>query len=121
MNLEKELLDAFDRVVHQDHPNPERIDYPGTTVLQKLAAEPVAVQSESILAHIRRCAPCFDELKELRRRRSDQRPEIDATGLSPPPSRRQIRRQVSDPDRAYSRLMHVCAQRVAACSTRFRS
>jgi hypothetical protein len=79
MNLEKELLDAFDRVVHQDHPNPERIDYPGTTVLQKLAAEPVAVQSESILAHIRRCAPCFDELKELRRRRSDQRPQIDAT------------------------------------------
>ena len=69
MNLEEELFDAFDRVVHQDHPNPHRINCPGTSALQKLAIEPVASRSSSVLAHIRQCAPCFDELRELRRRR----------------------------------------------------
>ena len=29
MNLENELFDAFDEVVHQDYPNPQRIDCPG--------------------------------------------------------------------------------------------
>lgn len=69
MNLEEELLDAFDRVVHQDHPNPHRIDCPGTSALQKLASDLVGAQSASILAHIRQCAPCVDELRELRRSR----------------------------------------------------
>jgi len=69
MNLEEELLDAFDRVVHQDHPNPHRINCPGTSALQQLANQSVAVQSASILAHICQCAPCFDELKELLRTR----------------------------------------------------
>ena len=67
MNLEKELFDAFDRVVHQDYPNPQRVNCPGHITLQKLAAEPEAVRSASILVHIRQCAPCFDELRELRR------------------------------------------------------
>ena len=66
MNLENELLDAFDRVVHQDYPNPQRVNCPGRFALQKLAAEPDAVPA-STLAHISQCAPCFDELKKLRR------------------------------------------------------
>ncbi len=74
MNLEKELFDAFERVVHQDYPNPWRIDCPGQFALQKLAAEPEAVHSASTLAHIRQCAPCFDELKELRRRQTHHHP-----------------------------------------------
>ena len=69
MNLEEELLEAFDRVVHQDYPNPHRINCPGTSALQQLVNESVAIQSASILAHIRQCAPCFDELRELRRSR----------------------------------------------------
>ena len=68
MNLEKQLSDAFDRVVHEDYPNPERVNCPGRSALQKLAAEPEAVPDASILVHIRQCAPCFDELRELRRR-----------------------------------------------------
>lgn len=72
MNLEKELLSAFDRVVHQDHPNPERINCPRASALEKLAIGPVVLQSESILAHIRECAPCFDELRELRQGRTRQ-------------------------------------------------
>jgi hypothetical protein len=63
MNLEKELFDAFDRVVHEDYPNPERVNCPGHSALQKLAVEPQAVHDASILVHIRQCAPCFDELR----------------------------------------------------------
>lgn len=74
MNLEKELLDAFDRVVHEDYPNPRRINCPGSSALEKLAAAPEADHSFSILNHIRQCAPCFDELRELRRRRTRQSP-----------------------------------------------
>jgi hypothetical protein len=66
MDLEKELLDAFDRVVHEDFPNPQRINCPRREVLQKLAHQPADTQFVQILAHIRQCAPCFDELKELR-------------------------------------------------------
>lgn len=74
MSLENELFDAFDRVVHQDYPNPQRINCPGNAALWKLAAQPEAVHSVSTLAHIRQCAPCFDELKELRRRQAHQHP-----------------------------------------------
>ena len=38
MDLEKELLDALDRVVHEDFPNPQRIACPGREVLLKFAA-----------------------------------------------------------------------------------
>lgn len=74
MHLEKELWDAFDRVMHQDHPNPHRINCPGTSTLQRLAIEPIAVQSPSVLAHVRQCAPCFDELRELCQQRTRQVP-----------------------------------------------
>jgi hypothetical protein len=68
MDIEKELLAAFDRVVHEDFPNPQRINCPGREVLRKLALKPGDTQFIELLAHIRQCAPCFDELKELRRR-----------------------------------------------------
>jgi hypothetical protein len=67
MDSEKELLDAFDRVLHEDFPNPQRIACPKREVLLKLAQQPAdSTQLAHLLAHIRRCAPCFDELKELR-------------------------------------------------------
>jgi hypothetical protein len=56
MDSEKELLDAFDRVVHEDFPNPQRIACPGREVLLKLAQQPADIQ----LAHVRQCPPCFD-------------------------------------------------------------
>lgn len=66
MDLEKELLDAFDRVVHEDFPNPQRLACPGREILLKLAQGPADGQLANLLAHIRHCAPCFDELKDLR-------------------------------------------------------
>ena len=68
MDSEKELLDAFDRVVHEDFPNPQRIACLGREVLLKLAQQPADTQVAHLLAHIRQCAPCFDELKELRQK-----------------------------------------------------
>jgi len=67
MDLEKDLLDSFNRVVHEDFPNPQRIDCPGRDVLLKLAQQPAGAQFSHLLDHVRRCAPCFDELKDLRR------------------------------------------------------
>ena len=66
INLEKELIDAFDRVAHQDHPNPSRANCPGIAPLGELASQPEQLRSVSILAHIGHCAPCLDELKGLR-------------------------------------------------------
>jgi hypothetical protein len=67
MDLEKELLDAFHRVLHEDFPNPQRIDCPKRQVLLKLAQQPADGQFSHLVDHVRRCAPCFDEMKELRR------------------------------------------------------
>lgn len=75
MDIEKELLDAFDRVVHEDFPNPQRIDCPGREVLRKLTQQSVDTQLTHLLAHIRQCAPCFDELKELRSWARQQSPQ----------------------------------------------
>jgi len=65
-NVEKQLIDAFDRVVHQDHHNPNRVNCPAIAALRELASQPEQLRSVSILAHITLCAPCLDELKELR-------------------------------------------------------
>jgi hypothetical protein len=70
MDSEKELVDAFEGIVHEDFPNPQRIACPGREVLLKLAQQPADAQ----LVHIRQCAPCFDELKELRHKARIQSP-----------------------------------------------
>ncbi len=64
---EKELIEAFDRVIHADHPNPGRLGCPGTSVLRQLATAPESFDCQQTLKHIGRCAPCLDELLELRR------------------------------------------------------
>lgn len=61
-----DLLAAFDRVVHQDQLNPERAGCPGRPALTALARDSQALGSDSLLEHIRNCAACLDELKELR-------------------------------------------------------
>jgi hypothetical protein len=65
-NIETQLIDAFNRVAHQDHPNPNRVNCPGIAALRELASQPEQLRSASILAHIGHCAPCVDELKGLR-------------------------------------------------------
>jgi hypothetical protein len=60
------LIAAFDRLMHRDHPNHERVNCPGQPALTRLANKPEAFGSDSILDHIRQCAACLDELKDLR-------------------------------------------------------
>jgi len=61
-----DLIAAFDRAVHEDHANAERVGCPGRTTLTTLTKESATLPSSSILEHIRNCAACLDELKELR-------------------------------------------------------
>ncbi|MBI3477361.1 MAG: hypothetical protein HY010_16635 [Acidobacteria bacterium] len=61
-----DLITAFDRAVHEDHPNPERANCPGLAALMSLANEPGNIHTEAILCHVRQCAACLDELKKLR-------------------------------------------------------
>jgi len=68
MDWETELINSFETIVHRDFPNPQRIGCPGRDSLVGLAACIGDAQSAMVLAHIRQCAPCFDELRELRRK-----------------------------------------------------
>ena len=65
-----DLIAAFDRQLREEHPNPERANCPGRAALKSLASEPEAFRTEAILDHIRECAVCLDELKELRKSRN---------------------------------------------------
>jgi len=66
VDWETELMAAFETVVHRDFPNPQHIGCPGREFLEALAAGRRDDQSAPILAHIRECAACFDQLKQLR-------------------------------------------------------
>ena len=68
MQFEVDLLYAFDKVIHEDFPNAQRIDCPEHEALLKLAEGAAHVEVAHLLAHIRQCAPCFDELKQLKRK-----------------------------------------------------
>ena len=60
------LIAAFGHRLHEEHPNPERTGCPGRAALTRLASEPGSIDASSILDHIRQCAPCLDELRNLR-------------------------------------------------------
>jgi hypothetical protein len=68
MDAEKDLIDALENMLHKDFVNPQRIGCPGHESLVKLASQPGAPELAPIVAHLRQCAPCFDELKALRER-----------------------------------------------------
>jgi hypothetical protein len=67
---ETELIDVFERMVHQGFPNPERVDCPGSEHLRLLVEPSSHCQLFPLLDHVRRCAPCFDELKQMRKARA---------------------------------------------------
>ena len=67
MATEKDLIEAFRALVQKDFPNPQRIGCPGHDALMQLASGSECPEFTTIVGHIRQCAPCFDELSELRR------------------------------------------------------
>jgi hypothetical protein len=66
MDIEKDLIDAFETLLHRDFPNRERIGCPGHDALTKFAARAGDPDVSMLLEHVRQCAPCFSELKKLR-------------------------------------------------------
>jgi hypothetical protein len=62
-----DLISAFGRRVHEEHRNVERVGCPGRPALTTLAEAAAPLCSDSILEHVRNCAACLDELKELRK------------------------------------------------------
>ncbi len=81
MDWETDLTSSFETLVHRDFPNPDRVGCPGRNSLVDLATCVAGAQSSAlVLAHIRQCAPCFDELKELQRRQRHERSHQRSTG-----------------------------------------
>lgn len=67
MDREKGLIDAFETMVHNEFTNPKRIRCPDRDSLVRLASGLRNPEFPTIVAHIRQCGPCFDELKALRK------------------------------------------------------
>lgn len=64
--------DAFEQLLRNAYPNPERIDCPGDTITRRLAQRRLPIDHPAV-THIGRCSPCFREFKtfqgkHLRRR-----------------------------------------------------
>ena len=66
MGKEEDLIEAFDNLLHRDFLNPERKGCPSRELLEQFAHRPSDLEFSHLLAHIRNCAACFDELKKLR-------------------------------------------------------
>lgn len=64
---ERELIEALERVVREDYPNPERIGCPDQEALKAAAGSPTRA-SQSVLDHLAKCAPCLEEYDRLRHR-----------------------------------------------------
>jgi type II secretory pathway component PulJ len=60
------LIAAFGRHLHQEHPNPERAGCPEQALLARFADRPEEADAILIVDHIRHCAPCLDQLRQLR-------------------------------------------------------
>ena len=63
---EGDLIEAFEQVVREVHPNASRIGCPGRRELKHLVASP-RLGSQAVLDHIAACAPCLKEYDRLRR------------------------------------------------------
>jgi hypothetical protein len=60
------FIEAFDLLLKAEHANRERIGCPRLDALAQLATEPATFHDEVILVHLGRCAPCLQELIDLR-------------------------------------------------------
>ena len=62
------LVVAFGRHVHENHPNPDRLGCPPKSTLSTLASDPSSAREfASVLDHICRCAACLEDLAQLRK------------------------------------------------------
>ena len=64
---EAELLEAYDRWVHEKCQNPERIGCPDRATLLAFVLAKTKFEDEYMLDHIGLCAACLDELLEIKK------------------------------------------------------
>lgn len=64
----QELSAASERVLQQDHPNPNRVGCPERSILEQLASFSESGPFDyEILRHVTtECYPCFRDLRELK-------------------------------------------------------
>ena len=62
----RRLNEELRKAILRGYPNPERVGCPGTDVLRQLAAQQLAV-GHPAYSHVMECAPCYQELMDLRK------------------------------------------------------
>jgi hypothetical protein len=71
---EERLLQALEKALAKDFPNPERRGCPGAEVLKGIAARELSLaEVEPWIDHLGSCTPCFQEYKEFRRQANARR------------------------------------------------
>lgn len=66
VDLERELISAFERVIARNYPNPNRVGCPSPAQLKQIAQAKATINAE-VGNHIAQCWPCVQDLKKLRR------------------------------------------------------
>jgi hypothetical protein len=69
----KELSAAAERVLQQEHPNPDRVGCPDRSILEQLAnfSEEDPPFDSDVLRHVlTECYPCFRDLRELKSKKN---------------------------------------------------
>lgn len=62
MRRPKPTFDPIEEAYLHGHPNPERLECPGSDVLRQLAAKAIPI-SHPACTHVTRCSPCFQEFR----------------------------------------------------------
>lgn len=71
---EQSILDALERGLSREFPNPERIGCPGSAVLRGIASHKLRLaEVHQWLDHLGACTPCYQEFTELRKQVVSQR------------------------------------------------
>lgn len=80
---EERLLQALEKALAKDFPNPERRGCPGAEVLNGIAARKLSLaEVEPWIDHLGSCTPCFQEYKEFRRRANVRRRLVTLTSAA---------------------------------------
>jgi len=71
---EQHILDALERGLSREFPNPDRIGCPGSAVLRGIASHKLRLaEVHQWLDHLSTCSPCYQEFTELRKQAVTQR------------------------------------------------
>lgn len=71
---EQRILNALERGLSREFPNPDRVGCPGSEVLRGIASHKLRLaEVHQWLDHLSACSPCYQEFTELRKQAMNQR------------------------------------------------